>query len=114
MFELLELKDGLLSTPEKELIKARCPDLLPEFARGFFDSREKVVRKGIEIGLDNVTIRTGNKKAVFNKNYFDYVDGLERREYYLSNVPLPGEDVELYPLVVKYKYGVCVLAPVAV
>ena len=114
MHNLIEVTDGLLATPKRELMKARCPDLFPDYVKEYYDNREKIPNNAIEIGLERVTVKTADKKAVFDKIYFEYIQGLGLIKCYLSNVPLPGDDPELYPLIVRYKHGWCVLAPMVV
>jgi len=114
MEKMIEVEDGLLSTPNKVLMKARCPELFPDYVKEYINNAEKVQNRAIEIGLEKVKVRAGDKLAVFDKKYFEYIKGLGLTKCYLSSVPLPGNNPELYPLVVKYKHGWCVLAPLEV
>lgn len=109
--ELIEIKDGLLSSENKEIMKARCPELFPETIQAFFQDKEKVCSKKMEFGIYKVTVKTENKRAIFDSVLIDYIKSLGKIEYYLSNVPLPCEDGEYYPLFAKYKYGWCIVAP---
>jgi len=113
-YELVEIKDGLLATPKKELMKARAPELFPEIIQEYICNAEKIESNQMYIGIENITIRTETRTSVFKMEFYEYLRGLGVREYYLSNIPLPGENNRLYPLIAKYKYGVCVVAPVEV
>jgi hypothetical protein len=113
-YELIEIKDGLLATPKRELMKARSLELFPETIQEYIRDAEKVEPTDIDICLDNVKLRTEGKTATFKKEFFEYLQGIGVKEYYLSNIPLPGENSELYPLIARYKYGLCVVAPVEV
>ncbi len=113
-YELVEIKDGLLATPDKELMKARTPELFPDAIKEYLVDTERVQLTKIDIGLERVTVHTDNKTSVFKKEFFEYMQGLGVKEYYLSNIPLPGEGTELYPMIAKYKYGFCVIAPLEV
>lgn len=109
--DLIEVKDGLLSTEDKVIMKARCPELFPDNIQEYFQDKEKVKENKIEFGLHKVTVWTEDKRAVFDSRFIDYVKSLGKIEYYLSNVMLPCEDGEYYPLFAKYKYGWCIVAP---
>lgn len=108
--ELKEIKDGLLSTESKEIMKARCPDLFPENIQAFFQDKERVKCDKIEFGIHRVIVRTEDRRAIFNSTLIDYIKSLGKIEYYLSNVKLPCEG-EYYPLFAKYKYGWVCAAP---
>jgi hypothetical protein len=110
-FNLKELKDGLLvSDPEAVIMKAREPALFPELVRECFSDKTKIQYKKIDFGLERVTVKSMGHKAVFNSEYVNYLKDLGRIEYYLSNIPLPGE-IPTYPLFAKYKYGWVVVSP---
>ncbi len=118
-FELIEIRDGLVSTQKNELMKARDVKLFPERIQKFFKDTDKVQFENIEIGLKKVTVRSNIsagvfKLSVFDTEFFEYIQDLGRVQYYLSNVPLPGESTDLYPLIAKYQHGWCILAPLAV
>lgn len=114
MQDLIEVKDGLLASPDKSIMKARDPELFPDLVREYFRDKTKVRYNRIEIGLDRVKVKINDKVAVFDKDLFDYLQETGRIDCYLSNVPLPGEDVELYPLFAKYRWGWICLAPMVV
>lgn len=109
--ELKEVIDGLLVSPDKVMMKAREPGLFPENVRLYFSDKIKVSSKEIEAGLDKIIIRTSDKRAVFDSELFEYVKSHGRIDYFLSNIPLPGETGEFYPLFAKYKHGWVVLSP---
>lgn len=110
--DLIEVKDGLLvSSPDKILMKARCPELFPENLQAYFNDKNKINCNKIDFGLEKVTVRDEDKRAVFNTDYFDYLKTLGKIEYYLSNVKLPYEDGDYYPLLAKYKYGWVMVSP---
>jgi glutathionyl-hydroquinone reductase len=110
--ELVEIKDGLLvSQPDKTLIKVRCPELFPGKIKKYFDDKNKICKNKIEIGIEKVIIKDADRKAVFNSDFFDYFKSLGKMEYYLSNVKLPCEDGDYYPLLAKYRYGWVMLSP---
>jgi len=111
LFEMVEIRDGLLSTPDKALMKARNVRLLPESIQAFYNDKEQVYLNNIYTGARKVSVKSETKLVEFDREFFEYLKDLGWVRYYLSNVPLPGEGAPLYPLVVTYKYGICVLAP---
>lgn len=113
-YELIEIKDGLLATPRRELMKARSLELFPEAIQEYIRDSEKVKPTQIDVKLDSVTLRSGERVATFKKEFFEYLQGIGAKEYYLSNIQLPGETSAMYPLIAKYKYGLCVIAPMEV
>lgn len=113
-FELVEVTDGLLSSPDKVIMKARCPELFPENVQEYLKNRSKMDSMIVEDKLKKVTIISEGRYSVFNTDYFDYIRRLESIEWFLSNVALPGEDDRYYPLIAKYKGGWVVLAPLEV
>ena len=110
MVELREVKDGLLSSPDKEIMKGRSPELFPNYVQEYFSEKDKVSKKSIEHGIESVRVCTSERRAVFNSELFDYINDLGRVDYYLSRVPVPGE-YPYYPLIAKYKFGWVVLSP---
>jgi len=109
---MVEVVDGLLASEDNVIMKARGPELFPENVRGYFQDKTKVLYRRIEKGLDTVTVKVNDKRAVFNVDLFNYADNIAGRvDYYLSNIPLPGEDGEYYPLFAKYRHGWVVISP---
>ena len=112
MPEMIEVKDGLLASEDNVIMKARYPELFPENVRGYFQDKTKVLYRRIEKGLDKVIVKVNDKRAVFDADLFNYADNVDGRvDYYLSNVPLPGEDGAYYPLFAKYRYGWLCVSP---
>lgn len=135
MPELIELKDGLLADADNVIMKAREPELFPDQVLEYFHEKTKVVCTGIkrtrsprirerikslifevpqgEInhGVTTVTVIVDGRRAVFDAELFDYVRMLGIVDCYLSNVPLPGEEHEYYPLFIKYVHGWVCMSP---
>jgi hypothetical protein len=135
MPEMIEKKDGLLADADNVIMKARSPELFPAGVYGHFHDKTKVLCSWIERirspkiherierlifdipigeidhGVTTVTVKVGEKRAVFDAELFDYVETLGIVDCYLSNIPLQGEEEEYYPLFVKYKFGWICLAP---
>ena len=135
MPELIEIKDGLLADSDNVIMKAREPELFPCGVYGYFHDKTKVryggserkkspgIREKIKSlffevpsgeiyrGVTTVTAMVDEKRAVFDAELFDYVDRLGIVECYLSNVPLPGEEHEYYPLFIKYVHGWVCMSP---
>jgi hypothetical protein len=111
--EFVEIKDGLLGAPKKHpvLMKARDPELFPENIQAYFQDKNKVQYKKIEFRLNKVIVRFKDKRSVYDAEIFSYLKDLGRIDCYLSNVPIPGDDVGYYPLFAKYKYGWVVISP---
>lgn len=109
---LTEIKDGLLGTSDKVLMKARDPRLFPENIQAYFADKTKALPSKVYLGEDWVTVATKGKTSFFDTDMFEYIRTLGRVDCYLSNVPLPNNEV--YPLFVKYRYGWVVLAPLEV
>lgn len=114
MQPLVEITDGLLGTPDKVIMKARSPDLFPCYVQAYFEDKIKLTRNKIECGIDRVTVRTEDKKAIYDSDLFNYIKSLGKIECYLSNVPLQGDNELLFPLFAKYRFGWVVLAPLEV
>lgn len=108
---LIEVRDGLLASPDNVIMKVRDPELFPELVREYFRDKTKVRYNRIEIGLDRVKVKINDRVAVFDKDLFDYLQGMGRIDCYLSNVPLQGEEVELFSLFAKYRWGWLCIAP---
>lgn len=111
MLEMTEVQDGLLSSPKKEIMKARCPELFPEQIQEYFNDKNKIRLNKIEIGIERVIVKDEDKKAVFDADFFTYLKTLGKIEYYLSNVRLPCDEGDYYPLLAKYKYGWVIISP---
>lgn len=112
--DLIELQDGLLADKDKIIMKARDPELFPTEIQAYFVDKEKVQSKKIEFGVSKVVVKTADKRACFDPDLVDYVKELGRVNYFLSNVPLPGEDIGYYPLFAKYKHGWVCISPLGV
>lgn len=110
---LTEIKDGLLASSDKELMKARDVELFPPLIKSYYENIEKIHQIIIAPGERTVTVVSSDKQAVFDSDLFEYVHDLHPVNYYLSNVPLPGEG-EFYTLFAEYAYGVCAIAPMGV
>jgi hypothetical protein len=111
---LVEVKDGLLMSPDEVIMKAREPELFPDLIQNYFKDKDKVQYKKIEFGLDRVTVRFKDKNSVYDAAIFDYLKTLGRIDCYLSNVPLPGEEAPYYPLFARYRHGWVVVSPLGV
>ncbi len=111
--EMKEIKDGLLISNDKVVMKARDPELFPEYIVPYFQSKERVQYKKIEFGLEKVTVKQGDRQAIFDIEKIKYMKELGRVDCFLSNVALPG-GIETYPLFVKYRFGWLVFAPLEV
>lgn len=135
MPELIEIKDGLLADADNVIMKAREPELFPVGVYGHFCYKTKVnctwiektrspkirerikrlifdIPKGdIDHGVTTVTVKNDGKRAVFDAELFNYVEKLGIIECYISDIPLPGEEQEYYPLFIKYKHGWVCMAP---
>lgn len=112
MPEMIEVVDGLLASEDNAIMKARDPELFPENVKEYFRDKTKVSKKMVLRGPGNVTVMTCDRMGIFDPDIFDYVSQLDIREYYMSNVQLPGEKEVLYPLFAKYKHGWVVIGPV--
>lgn len=110
MDDMIEVKDGLLATPDKSLMKARDPVMFPERVQEYFEDVNKIKEIIINPEIRKIVITTSDKKAFFDPELFNYIYKLSPVGYYLSNVPLPGEG-EYYTLFAEYDHGWCVLAP---
>lgn len=135
MPDMIEVKDGLLASEDNVIMKARTPELFPDQVIEYFHEKTKVKCTWIERthsprlrerikrlifdiptgeidhGVTTITVKVDGRSAVFDAELFDYVDKLGIVDCYLSNVPLPGEEQEYYPLFIKYKHGWYCLAP---
>ena len=135
MPELIEIKDGLLADADNVIMKAREPELFPDQVLEYFHEKTKVVCTCIERtrsprirerikslifevpqgeinrGVTTVTVIVDGRRAVFDAELFDYARGLGIVDCYLSNVPLPGEEHEYYPLFIKYLRGWVCMSP---
>lgn len=109
--KLIEVKDGLLATPDNALIKAREAELFPAKMTKYFQDKTKISYKKIDFGLEKITVKSGDKRAMFDAGLFNYAKELGRVDCYLSNVPLANAETECYPLFVKYKYGWVAISP---
>jgi len=133
--QLIEIKDGLLADADNVIMKAREPELFPCGVFGYFHDKTKVRCEGNERsqrygirekikslffevprgeiyhGVTTVTVRVDERRAVFDAELFDYADKLGIVDCYLSNVALPGEEHEYYPLFIKYTNGWICMSP---
>jgi len=111
MLNLVEIKDGLLSTPDNVVMKTRDPELFPVSIKAYFSDKSKLRKKEIDIGLSKIIVHSKDKRAVYDADIIDYIRDLGRVKYYLSNVPLPDDELVLYLLFAKYKHGWLCFAP---
>lgn len=111
--ELVEIKDGLLSSENKEIMKARHISLFPDYVKTYYENIETVKQIIIEPGSKIIKMTTSDKQALFDLELFEYVYNLHPINYYLSGVSISGDE-GLYTLFVEYEYGVCALAPMGV
>lgn len=108
---MIEVQDGLLVSEDKVMMKARCPELFPANIQAYFQDKEKISSKKIDFGIHKVRVLTESRRAVYDPKLILYVKSLGKIEYYLSNVPLQGDNELLFPLFAKYRFGWVVLAP---
>jgi hypothetical protein len=111
--EMIEEADGRLISSDKTLMKVREPDLFPEYLLPFFQSKDKVMSKNIDVGCERVVLFAGDRMGVFDTERFNYIKNVGRVECFLSSVSLPGE-IETYPLFVRYRWGWIVISPMEV
>lgn len=113
-FELIEVTYGLLSSPDRVIMKAQCLDLFPPYVQEYIRDKSPVKCVVPEEKLNRITVLSDSGVAAFNNDYFEYISKLEYLKLFLSNVPLPGEDTPCYPLIAKHKGGYVVVAPLEV
>lgn len=115
MLPLVELSEGVLVTPDTPaMVKARSLDLLPKEILVHISDKTEIKNIVHECLLKRVTVVSDGKMAVFDMDYFEYINKLENTRLYLSNVSLPTNENPLHPLVAEYQHGWCVLAPLGV
>ncbi len=126
--EFIEVKDGLLTSPDNSIIKARDPNVFSDNIKKYFNRKIKISPREIEDRVWSVVVNTGRCCSRFDNKLFRYVENVvnskekskdllsfgEKTEWYLSEVPLDGYDTKYYPLFAKYKHGWVVLFPLEV
>lgn len=124
--ELIEVKDGLLTSQDNSIIKARDSTVFTGNLLKYFNNKRKIAPGDIKDRIWSVAVNAGRSCSYFDNKLFRYVQDVvnseenkgflhrEKIEWYLSEVPLDGYDTEYYPLFAKYKHGWIVLSPLEV